>query len=309
MRVLITGGAGFIGSNLADRLIIRGDEVFVIDNLFTGLMKNVNPDLSEFFMDSIVSEESCEKAFSRSKPEVVVHAAATGKDPHDWKTDALSNVVGTINVVRNSQKVGVKRIIYLQTSLCYGTPLERPITLSHPINPTNSYSITKTAGERFVAVSSLDFVSFRLANCYGPRNLAGAIPTFYKRLTAGDPCFVYDTKRDFVYVDDLIDVMVKAIDLEGESGYYHVSTGSEYSLKMLFDVICNALSMEVNVEVKEMIEEDVPSILLDPSKTIEEFGFIPKVPLSVGITEALEWYRENGVENVYTHLPLPKKHL
>ena len=126
---------------------------------------------------------------------------------------------GTSLVARASVSAKVRRLIYLQTALCYGLhPLEQPITLNHPILPTaSSYAISKTAGEHYVALSGVDWQSFRLANAYGPRNLSGPLPTFYSRLTTGKPCFVMDTRRDFVFVSDLIDLLVQAIDGAGGS--------------------------------------------------------------------------------------------
>src|SRR5262249_14444502 len=138
------------------------------------------------------------------RPEVVVHAAASYKDPDDWAQDAATNVLGTANVVRACERAGVQRLVYFQTALGYGLrPREQPISLSHPLRPEgSSYAISKTAGEQYIAMSSLDWISLRLANVYGPRNVSGPLPTFYRRLTAGQPCFVVDTRRDFIYVED-----------------------------------------------------------------------------------------------------------
>src|SRR5207248_2858974 len=115
--------------------------------------------------------------------------------------------------------------VYFQTALCYGLkPLEQPITLDHPILPgASSYAISKTAGEQYVMLSGLDYLSFRLANAYGPRNLSGPLPTFFQRLNAHKSTFVMDTRRDFVFVDDLVDVVMKALDGVGRSGVYHIS--------------------------------------------------------------------------------------
>ena len=163
MKVLITGGAGFIGSTLADRLLEQGDEVVVIDNYATGRRDNLaeNPKLS-VVSGSIADEDAVAKVFAENgDPDVVVHAAAAYKDPDAWTEDALTNVVGTANVVRASERAGVSRFIYFQTALCYGLrPLEQPITLSHPIRPEgSSYAISKTAGEQYIALSSLDWIS------------------------------------------------------------------------------------------------------------------------------------------------------
>ena len=123
----------------------------------------------------------------------VVHAAAAYKNPDDWEEDVKTNA-GSALVVKASLRHQVSRLIYFQTSLCYGIhPLEQAITLSHPIRPDSSYAISKTAGRQYIMMSGLNYISFRLANAYGPRNLSGPLPTFYHRLTNGKPCFVMDT--------------------------------------------------------------------------------------------------------------------
>ena len=201
MRVVITGGAGFIGSHLADRLLGRGDEVLVIDNYVTGRRDNLKPrDGLTLVVGSIVEQALVNETFASFEPDVVAHAAASYKDPDNWSEDAASNAVGTANVVKASEAAGVDRLIYFQTALCYGLqPLEQPITLEHPLRPEeSSYAISKTAGEYYVRLSQLDWVSFRLANAYGPRNVSGPLPTFFHRLTNGKPCYVKDTRRDFM---------------------------------------------------------------------------------------------------------------
>src|SRR6476661_6684478 len=237
-NVLITGGAGFIGSHLTDRLIERGDDVLVIDNFATArrdtLPTHENLTLVE---DTIADDELVRRVFAEFGPETVVHAAAAYKDPDAWAEDSRTNAVGTANVVRASEAAGAQRLVYFQTALCYGLhPQEQPITLSHPLDPSaSSYAVSKTAGEQYVRLGAVDWVSFRLANVYGPRNLSGPLPTFYQRLTAGKACFVMDTRRDFVFVDDLVAVALKAIAGRGASGVYHVSSGSDVSIKELYD--------------------------------------------------------------------------
>ena len=120
-------------------------------------------------------------------------------------------------------------------------PTEQPITLDHPIRPDSSYAISKTAGEQYIELSGLDFVSFRLANAYGPRNISGPLPTFFHRLTEGKRVFVMDTRRDFIYVDDLVDVVTQAVVDGTGHGHYHVSSGSDFSIKELFDATVAAL--------------------------------------------------------------------
>jgi UDP-glucose 4-epimerase len=309
VKVLITGGAGFIGSHLADRLLARGDEVLVIDNFATARRDNLTDHERLTVVEgTIVDPELVEKTFSSFRPEVVAHAAASYKNPDDWQEDAATNAAGTANVVKSSEANGVKRLVYFQTALCYGLhPLEQPITLDHPLRPENSsYAISKTAGEYYVRLSELDTVSLRLANAYGPRNVSGPLPTFFQRLTEGKGCFVMDTRRDFIYVQDLIDLVVAALDGKGSGGAYHASSGADYSIKELFDATVAALALDPapEVEVRDRNSDDAFTILLDPSRTQEEFGWKPETPLEQGVAEAIAYYREHGIEETYTHLRL-----
>ncbi len=307
MKILITGGAGFIGSHLADRLLEQGNEVLVIDNYATGRRDNLvsRPNL-KVVEGTIADGNLVRKAFEDFKPEQVVHAAASYKDPNNWMEDSLTNVVGTANVVQAAQALNVSRFIYFQTALCYGLhPVEQPITLGHPIHPEgSSYSISKTAGEYYISMSGLNFISFRLANAYGPRNLSGPLPTFYSRLTTGKKCFVMNTRRDFIYVSDLVDVVEKALKGGGQKGYYHISSGSDYAIKELYDATIEALGItdKEEVEVRERNPDDVFSILLDPSKTNKDFEWKTATPLMDGVARAIEYYRKFGISETYTHL-------
>ncbi len=304
MKVLITGGAGFIGSHLAERLLADDHEVAVIDNFETGRRENL-PEHEDFtlFEGSIANRDDVDEAFGFG-PEAVVHAAASYKDPDAWSEDANTNSLGGANVVEASREAGVGRILYFQTALCYGTqPVEQPITLNHPIRPDSSYAISKTTAEQYIDLSGIPWVSLRLANIYGPRNMSGPPPTFYSRLSEGKPCFVMDTRRDFIYIDDLLDVAYPALMGTGD-GAYHASTGSDYSIKEMFEAVTGAMGVELSeeVEVRPRPEDDAPSILLDPSRTKADFGWEARVPLEDGIAKAVAWYQENGVGETYTHL-------
>jgi UDP-glucose 4-epimerase len=134
--------------------------------------------------------------------------------------------------------------------------------------------------------------------------LSGPLPTFYQRLSTGKACFVMDTRRDFIYVKDLTACVLKALDGKGTRGYYHISTGSDYSIKQLFDSTIKALEMklEKDVEVRPRGEDDVFTILIDPSKTNKDFGWKAETPLEEGIKAAIEWYKVNGITQTFTHL-------
>jgi UDP-glucose 4-epimerase len=306
MRVLITGGAGFVGSHLADRLLAKGDTVLAIDNFETGrrdnLVSHANLTLVE---ESIANTEAMMDLFQEFKPDVVVHTAASYKDPDNWVEDCKTNVLGTVNVVAAAKAAHCNRIVYFQTALCYGLkPEEQPVTLDHHINSRgSSYAISKTAAEHYIELSGVNFVSFRLANAYGPRNISGPLPTFYHRLTAEKPCFVMDTRRDFVYIQDLIDCVEKAVTGTGQ-GYYHISSGGDVSIEALFNATLKALDMSLDkpVEVRPRNPDDAFTILLDPSRTENDFAWSVSTPLEAGVKAAIEYYAQYGIEQTFTHL-------
>jgi UDP-glucose 4-epimerase len=308
MKVLITGGAGFIGSHLADRLIAQGHDVYVIDNYATGRRDNLTPHNRLRVIEGTIADKPfVERIFDECRPDQVVHAAASYKDPDNWSEDGLTNCVGTAHVVQAAKRLNVQRLIYFQTALCYGLkPLEQPITLNHPIRAEgSSYAISKTAGEHYVMLSGLDWISFRLANAYGPRNLSGPLPTFFHRLTTNKPCFVMDTRRDFVFIDDLIEAVLMALQGKGQKGVYHISSGSDFAIKDLFNATIQALGVKLDkaVEVRPRNPDDVFTILLDPSKTISDFsGWNVRTSLEKGVAAAIEWYKRFGITQTFTHL-------
>ncbi len=307
MKIVITGGAGFIGSHLADHLLERKNEILVIDNYSTGRRENLTPHPNLTVIEGTIADTAkIDEIFNEFHPDLVIHTAASYKDPQNWAEDIRTNVLGSANIVQASQRVGVKRLIYFQTALCYGLhPLEQPITLSHPIRPeVSSYAISKTAGEQYIVSSGMDFISFRLANAYGPRNLSGPLPTFYQRLINNKPCFVVDTRRDFIYIDDVVEVVLLAIEGKGEKGYYHISSGMDYSIKELFNATVKAMGviLKEEVEVRPCHPDDAYSILLDPSKTYQDFGWRVSTSLKEGVKRAIGWYKRFGIEQTYTHL-------
>ena len=308
MKILITGGLGQIGSHIAEMLLERGDEVLVIDNLATGRKEHLQDHKNlQVVIGTIADRQSVDQLFADFQPDTVVHAAASYKDPNDWYNDSLTNCVGGSNIVQASVNHVVKRFIYFQTSLCYGLkPLEQPITLAHPKLPAStSYAITKTANEDFLEISGLDFVTFRLANVVGPRNVAGPLPIFYQRLKDGKQCFVTKSRRDFVFVKDLAKVVLKACDGSGH-GAYHFSSGSDVSIETLYDAVVRAMGFKEypKPEIKDLGEDDVVSILLDPSRTFEDFGKIEFTPIEETVSQAISYFQEHGTLGEYTHLRL-----
>lgn len=309
MKVFITGGCGQVGSHVAEMALERGDTVLAIDNFATGRRIHLpeSHDRLTLVEGSIADKPLIDRLFADFKPDVVVHTAASYKDPNDFYSDTLTNCVGGANLVRASLDNDVGRFIYFQTALCYGVkPLQNPIGLDHPKFPANSsYAISKTAAEDYLEISGLDFVTFRLANVVGPRNISGPLPIFYQRLSEGKKCFVTKARRDFVFVKDLARNVMKAVDGKG-SGAYHFSSGSDVAIKELYDAVVKAMGLNEYPEpdIRDLGPDDAPSILLDPSRTFEDFGDVEFTSLDDTVAAAVEYYRQHGVEGGYTHLKI-----
>jgi nucleoside-diphosphate-sugar epimerase len=310
-KVLVTGGLGQIGSHVVEMLLDRGDKVIAIDNLATGRREHLadHPNLT-VVIDTIADKAEVDKLVSDFKPDAIVHTAASYKDPDDWYNDTLTNCVGGSNIVNAAKQFGVGRFIYFQTALCYGLkPTQSPVRLDHPRNPVgSSYAISKTTNEFYLELSGIDFVTFRLANVVGPRNVAGPLPIFYQRLKDGKQCFVTEARRDFVYVKDLARIVLKAIDGVGH-GAYHFSSGKDIAIQELYDAVVNALDIpgKPKAEVKPLGPDDVFSILLDPSRTFADFGEIQFAPLQETVSAAMDYYQKHGTLGEYTHLRIEDK--
>lgn len=306
MKVYITGGFGQVGSTVTNMLLERGDTVFSIDDFCTGRRDNLDENANLTSVEgSIVDSDLVEQTMEEFQPDVVIHTAASYKDPDDWYSDALVNGAGTANIAKSAKNHNVGRLIYFQTALCYGAkPIEQPITLNHPLNPDNcSYAISKTCGENYVQHSGLDWVTFRLANVIGERNVSGPLPIFYGRLKEGKKCFVTEARRDFCYARDLAKVVVKASDGNG-NGTYHFSSGKDVAIKELYDAVVTAMKLNdyPEPEVRPLAPDDVASILLDPSRLHEDFGDIEITPLAEIAQAAVDRWERDGVVGGYTHL-------
>jgi UDP-glucose 4-epimerase len=306
MKVFITGGSGQVGSTVADMLLVRGDEILSLDDFSTGRRDNLldQPHLTQI-EGSIADATLIDQLFSDFKPDVVVHTAASYKDPENWSTDALVNAVGGANIAKACKTHKVKRLIYFQTALCYGTkPIQQPIRLDHPINPVNSsYAISKTAGEHYVQFSGVEWVTFRLANVIGPRNVSGPLPIFYGRLSKGQKCFVTPARRDFCYAGDLANVVVQAAGGKG-LGTYHFSSGKDVAILELYDSVVKAMKLNdyPEPEMKPLGPDDAPSILLDPERTFADFSDVTFTPLDEIARLAVQRWEKDGVVGGYTHL-------
>ncbi|WP_260293625.1 NAD-dependent epimerase/dehydratase family protein [Sedimenticola hydrogenitrophicus] len=307
MRILITGGAGCLGSNLIEHWLPQGHEIFVVDNFATG-KREVVPEVPGLTVreGSVADEGLVNNCFDAFKPEVVVHSAAAYKDPDDWVEDSRTNVMGSINVARAAKANGVKRLINFQTALCYGRPHQLPIPTDHPTAPFTSYGITKTAGEQFMLLSEIPTLTLRVANVTGPRLAIGPIPTFYKRLKAGQSCFCSDTSRDFLDMSDFLAFMDLAIKADAPVGVFNIASGEAHSIKEIFDLVSDYLSLgRLDVPIVPPSADDVPVVSLDPSETLRSFGWQAQVSFADTIRRQLQWYDQFGITDVYSHLKAP----
>ena len=306
MRIFVTGAAGQVGSHVVDSAIARGDDVVGIVNFATGRDIHVATSSQYNFVKGSISDTVLvDQLVGEFKPDVIVHTAAAYKDPDDWLTDVDTNIRGMVNLVNAAKAHSVGRFVYFQTALIYGVkPEENPVSLQHPRRVDNSsYSISKGAAEDYLVLSGIDYVTFRLANVVGPRNVSGPLPIFFQRLSEGKKCFVTPARRDFVYVGDLVKAVMMASQGTGK-GAYHFSSGGDVAIIELYDEVVKAMGISdyPEPERRELSPDDAPSILLDPSRTFADFGDIEFTPLNVTVWNAVKYYQEFGVVGGYTHL-------
>ena len=306
MRVLITGGAGMVGSHVAELLEARGDEVIIVDNFATGRPEHLLNLRTQYkFEDSIANESLYAQLSSQfSNIDVIVHTAASFANGNDWSDHINTNVLGTALITRLAQKFN-SRLIYFQTALCYGdNPTIQPVPLEYPRQPmASSYAISKTAGEFYIEQSGVDFVTFRLANIVGPRNLSGPLPIFYKRISEGEKCVIANAKRDFIDVRNLAIVVLQAIDGRG-NGAYHFSSGKDVQIIDLYKKVVSAMKLDFEPEYdfQENAAGGPPSILLDPTRTYSDFDMPTLNSIEETVSGAISYYENFGVTREVTHL-------
>lgn len=279
MRVLITGAAGFIGSHLGEALIHSGHEVFGIDNFETGRRDN----WPGIFEADIADRHMLYGYANEIAPELVIHCAASYKEPDKWHRDTDTNIAGTINAINVAEYHGAK-LVYFQTAL----------------PPISSYAISKIAAEHYIRLADIPSLVFRLSNIYGPRNLSGPVPAFFKRLSANKRCTVVSTVRDMVYIDDLVECVLRAV-LRDRVGTFDVCSGELRPILALYRAVAAHFPDAPEPIVNPPLGDDVL-----PATSVHAWlgGWAPVTPLVEGIADAVEWYREHGVGETYTHLQL-----
>ncbi len=304
MNVLVTGGAGFIGSNVVDGLLDNGFNVTVLDNLSTGKKENLNP-LSRFYKTDIRDKKALEEIFKEVKPEIIYHLAAqidVRKSVADPAFDALTNIIGSINLFELAVKYNVKRIIFSSTGgALYGEPDNLPADESTEIAPLSPYGVSKYCTEQYLnyfkSMYGIERVILRYANVYGPRQdplgEAGVVAIFTGRILNGEKPIIYgdgNQTRDYVYVKDVVKANLLAMD--GKEGTYNIGTGIETSVNVLLEMLSSALNKKVDPIYAPPRKGEVQRISLNGAKAKRELGFIPEYSLERGLEETIEWFKK-----------------
>jgi UDP-glucose 4-epimerase len=298
---MVTGGAGFIGSNLVDALLSRGDEVHVVDNLVTGSRENVAAGATLHELD--IRDEALEGLASDARPEVVFHLAAqadVGTSVERPTFDADVNVVGTVRVLEAARVVGARVVFTSSGGAVYGE-CERPAREGDEPRPLSPYAVSKLAGEEYLAawnrLHGASHVICRLANVYGPRQVAtlegGVVAIFLERMARGDKTVVFgdgEQSRDFVYVGDIVDAMLATVGRGG--GPFNIGTGIATSVNELHAACRRVAGVEELPEHEDARLGDVIRSVLDPSRADRELGWRAQVSLDDGLARTWAWTKE-----------------
>lgn len=304
MKILVTGGAGFIGSNVVDALVDLGHKVVVVDNLSSGLRDNLNPKAKFYEMD--IRDKKLGEVFEREKPEMVDHHAAqidvrkSGEDPI---ADAEANILGSLNLITNCLRCGVRRIIYASTGgAIYGDPQYLPADENHPVNPIAQYGISKHTVEHYLhlysAIHGLDYVCLRYSNVYGPRQNpygeAGVVAIFAIQMLTGKQPTIFgpgDKTRDYTHVSDIVEANIVALN-KGKNAIYNIGTGVETSDQEIFDTLASVLGYKGKPIYAPLRKGEVYRISLNCDKARDGLGWSPKLSLKEGIAATADYYRK-----------------
>lgn len=306
MRILVTGGAGFIGSHIVDLFIAAGHHVAVVDNLHTGKLSNLNPQAT-FYRVDIRDAQALAEVFQREQPEIISHQAALADvrgSLQDPATYAQVNIVGSIHLLELARQHGVRKFIYASTGgAVYGEPEYLPVTEDHPINPLDPYGASKHAVEHYLFLYrhnyGLDYVSLRYPNVYGPRQdpmgEAGVVAIFTGRMLAGQPCTINGDgkqQRDFTYVTDIARANLLAA--ERGSGIYNIGSGIGTDVNTIFALLKEAAGYTLPPNYGPPKLGEVRRTYLDASKAQRELGWHPEVPVAEGLRRTVEYFRSLG---------------
>ena len=315
MKTLVTGGAGFIGSTLVDRLLAEGHAVDVVDDLSTGSLANLadarSDHSSKFTFHHIdIRTPEVVDLMARRQPEVVFHLAAQ----MDVRVsvarpvfDAEINVIGSLQILEGARQAGTRKVVFASSGgTIFGDPdpVQLPLRETHPQQPQSPYGVAKKAvGDYLYAyrqLHGLDFTSLALANIYGPRQNphgeAGVVAIFSGRLLAGEQCTIFgdgNKTRDYTFVDDVVDAFARA-GQGGDSLLLNIGTGTETSDRELYDAVARAAGVQQEPAYAPDRPGDLRRSCLDPSRAGVHLGWKPWTALEDGIRTTVDWFRHHG---------------
>jgi UDP-glucose 4-epimerase len=307
VRILVTGGAGFIGSHVADGFRALGHEVAVVDDLSAGNRANLDPAIKLYERD--IRDDALEEVFADFKPDVVDHHAAQSNVPSSVTNpvnDASVNVLGTLNLLRCSASHAVRKFIYVSSGgAMYGEPdpNDLPVKETAPVKPLSPYGASKQAAEAWLGVYhrtfGLDYTVLRYANIYGPRQSireeGAVVAVFATRMAADQPVTIDGTgqqTRDFVYVGDCVTANIAALE-RGSGLSVNIGTGRETSIREIFDAMAEVAGYSHQPNFGRGRTGDVVRIVLDPSLAKRELNWEARMPLHEGLAKTYAFFR-NG---------------
>jgi UDP-glucose 4-epimerase len=309
MRILVTGGAGFIGSHIVDQCIAAGHAVAVVDNLWDeggGKKTNLNPQ-ARFYHADITDEASLDHVFDEVQPEVVSHQAAqhsvaiSTKNP---KLDARVNVLGLLNVLNNCTRIGTRKIVFASSGATYGTPVRLPIDEDVLQRPESPYGITKMVAEYYLRywqeAHGLTYTALRYGNVYGPRQdpngEAGVIAIFARRFLNHEPVRIDwdgEQQKDYVYVEDVARANLIALD-HGDNDIFCIGTGKGTSVNEIYRTLEEIVGFSPEIVKAPKRPGDVHLAYFNCSKAARILGWKPEVSLQEGIKATVDYFRQQG---------------
>jgi len=302
MNVLVTGGAGFIGSHIVDKLINEGLDVVVIDNLSTGKLENLNEKAKFYNLD--ITSNQLSTIFQQEKIDVVIHQAAqidVQKSLQDPVYDSKVNINGTVNLLECCRKYNVSKIIYASSAAVYGKPEYLPIDEKHPIQPMSFYGISKFTPESYLKIYKelygLDYTILRYSNIYGPRQDSkgegGVIAIFIDKLLNEQTPIIFgdgEQTRDFLYVEDVAEANFRAI-FKGDGEILNISTNTRISINQLYTELTSILHLDLKPHYKEARLGDILHSSLNNKKAIQTLNWQPKYTFSEGLLKTVSYYK------------------
>ncbi len=301
MKVLVTGGAGFIGSHVTDMLLTEGIEVVVLDDLSTGKKENVN-EKAEFIKGNISNPRLVEKIFSENRIEKICHLAAQTSIEQSMKSpakDAETNIVGTLNLLDAASRAKIGKFVFASSAAVYGFPEKEKLEEEDAKKPFSPYGISKLACEEYIEFyakrARFGYCNLRYGNVFGPRQspeLGGVVAKFMRKMLCGIPPTIFgsgEQTRDFVFVEDAARAAVLALE-SGESGNFNVSQSKQESVLQMFKKLSALTGFEGKPQFAPALKE-VESIQLDCSLAREKLGWEPAFSSGDGLKKTVEWMR------------------